>query len=90
MKTISFSNRKQELIEEWQRLLKFHGFSDSLFVETLQGDFVVYGVLMELVVQDDPGGSVGPLLCDINPRGQVVPVEVDVEGFQQSAVRNAK
>lgn len=35
-------------------------------------------------VQDEPRGPVGPLLCQVDPGGQAVPVERDLIGSQKT------
>ena len=52
-------------------------------VDALQGDLVrdAVGFLQE---QDDPGRPVGPLLCQVDPGRQPVPVKNDLIGSQQT------
>ena len=59
-------------------------------IELIQRHPVLQLALVELEVEDHPGGVVGPLFGDVDPRGQVVPVEVDVECLHQSACRTAE
>lgn len=49
----------------------------------LEGGGVVDVLLVGLVVVDDPGGAEGPLLRQVHPRRQLVPVELDLERLHQ-------
>lgn len=55
-------------------------------VDGLQGS-VVGDALGLLQVQDEPGRPVGPLLRQVDPGGQAVPVEGDLIGSQEAACR---
>lgn len=54
----------------------------SLVVKSLQTGVVVQSVLGSVVGEDEPGGTEWPLLGDVHPTGQVVPVELYLECFQ--------
>lgn len=41
-------------------------------------------------VQDEPRGPVGPLLCQVDPGGQTVPVESDLIGSQKTTCRQKR
>lgn len=55
-------------------------------VDGLEGR-VVWDPLSLFQVQDEPGGPVGPLLCQVDPGGQTVPVEGDLIGSQKTTCR---
>lgn len=61
----------------------------SPLVEGLQGR-VVRDALGLLQVQDEPGGPVGPLLGQVDPGGQAVPVEDDLIGSQEPTCRQRR
>lgn len=83
--TLAGTRRRGELGAAWWAW----AWAASPLVEGLQGG-VVGDALGVLQVQDEPGRPVGPLLRQVDPGRQAVPVEGDLVGPQEPTCRQRR
>lgn len=54
----------------------------ALIVKALQRHIVVQVLLVHIIMENEPGCPERPLLSNVDPTGQMIPIEVNLECFK--------